>query len=64
MEKANLHQRLLSESQKVDLRQAVRKIGQLTAERRTAGRPRAAAIDAEIRTLNQHCDAVAIGRAN
>jgi hypothetical protein len=64
MEKADLHQRSLSESQKGDLRQAIRKIGQLTAEKRTADRQRAAVIDVEVRSLNRRCDAVAIGRVN
>jgi len=64
MERANLTRRSLSESDKENIRQATRKIGTLTAEKRTAGRPRVAAIDAEIRSLNQRCDAVAIGSVN
>ena len=59
MERADLNRRSLPDKEKESLRDTVRRLELLRTERRTAPASRAAALDAEIRTLNQRCDVIA-----
>jgi hypothetical protein len=58
MERADLNRRSLSDKEKENLRNTVRRVDQLEAEKRTAPASRAAVLRAEMRTLNQRCDAI------
>jgi hypothetical protein len=62
MEFANLTKRNVSGAVLPDLRKTIGRIGELKAERSTATAGRKAAIDTEIRRLNEHCDKITQSR--
>jgi hypothetical protein len=62
MEFANLTKRNVSGAAVPDLRKAIGRIGELKAERSTATAGRRAAIDTEIRRLNEQCERITQNR--
>jgi hypothetical protein len=62
MEFANLTKRNVAGAAVPELRKTIDRIGELKSERSTATAGRRAAIDAEIRRLNEHCETITQNR--